>query len=101
MWCGRFSSPQLVHSFGFAAESESWERRLLRRDLDTLFCWTAMSGAFVFGAMMLRIGCNGPCFGSTPVRVCGAFRQVLLACPTLFHAGAAKYTGKATFQVKL
>lgn len=59
MWCGRFSSPQLEHSFGFAAVSESWERRLLRRDLDTLFCWTAISGAFVFGALVRRSAAAG------------------------------------------
>ena len=91
MWCGRFSSPQLEHSFGFAAVSESCERRLLRRDLDTLFCWTAMSGAFVFGAVLRTSGGHGRVSDQLPQGACGAFRQVPLACPTLFRRKAAKY----------
>jgi hypothetical protein len=71
MWWGRFSSPQLEHSFGFAAESESCARRLLRRDLETLFCWTAMSGAFV-GSGLCIMGANSrvsidPSSGVTPL----------------------------------
>ena len=67
MWCGRFSSPQLEHSLGFAAESESWARRLLRRDLDTLFCWTAMSGAFVSEGLKTPLKKEArPCFDLIP-----------------------------------
>lgn len=68
MWCGRLSSPQLVHSFGFAAVSESCARRLLRRDFETLFCWTAMTGAFVIRGVLASV--------PNPVFLCTRYGRV-------------------------
>jgi len=98
MWCGRFSSPQLEHSFGFAATSESWARRLLRRDLETLFCWTAMSGAFVVWGPHVPGWEVAAVFHSGPDWVLRRFMRGAARCPTLSEVRRAKYCESARMQ---
>lgn len=72
MWCGRFSSPQLGHSFGLAGVKLSWARRLLRRDFDTLFCCTAIEVGLWFGSAAIIRGCEvfrGPGSGVYVIQV--------------------------------
>ena len=53
---GRFSSPQLGHSLGFAPSSASWARRILRFERVTRFWGTAMSQPQVWGGRPPRTG---------------------------------------------
>ena len=42
MWCGLFISPQFLHSLYALAGKASWDRRILRRDLEVFFLGTAI-----------------------------------------------------------